>query len=213
MPQSILPVKTPPARKAAALLLAFVALAMVAGGAGLALYPFYTDWRAGRQQRTLATQLDTPQSREVYLARKVQDGKPLTRIIIPRLSVDSIVVEGISLEALAAGAGHYQMTPLPGEVGNVAIAGHRTMNGKPFANIDTLKAGDSIVLVTPFARHSYEVVAAFDGHANPWITKPDDWKVIEPTTDPMLTLTTCHPRGSSKQRLVVRAKLVSTQPV
>jgi sortase A len=133
--------------------------------------------------------------------------------MIPRIGVDAVVVEGTNAKALAAGAGHYPETPLPGEAGNVAIAGHRTMNGKPFADLDRVSPGDKVILVTPFAKHTYEVVSSFDSHANPWVTTPNDWTIVAPTKVPMLTLTTCHPKGTARQRLVARAKLVSSEPV
>ena len=63
--------------------------------------------------------------------------------MIPALNVDTVVVEGTGATALRAGAGHYPNTPLPGEEGNVAIAGHRTTYGKPFANLDRLAVGDA----------------------------------------------------------------------
>lgn len=203
------------ARRAIATVLSIVSGAMVLGAAGVGLYPFYTDVRAERQQKQLTVEFKTRsvELKKAYQARKVQEGNPLTRIIIPRTGVDTVVVEGTSGKALAAGAGHYPETPLPGEAGNVAIAGHRTMNGKPFNRIDELRQGDKIILETPFARHTYEVVAPFEGHANPWVTAPNDWSVVAPTKEPMLTLTTCHPKGSARERLIVRARLLTSEPL
>ncbi|MGH2768631.1 MAG: sortase [Actinomycetota bacterium] len=197
----------PKARRAGALVLSSLAVTMVVGAAGLAAYPFFTDWRAESRQSTLQVEFSSKATRELYRTRAVEVGKPLTRILIPKLGVDTVVVEGVSAKALAAGAGHYQMTPLPGETGNVAIAGHRTMYGKPFAGLDLLGVGDKVELFTPLARHTYEVTRA------PFVIDQNDWSVIEASSEPLLTLTTCHPKGSSKQRLVVRAGLVSSQPV
>ena len=81
-------------------------------------------------------------------------------------------MEGTSASALRAGAGHYPQTPLPCEGGNVAIAGHRTTYGKPFANVDRLAKGDVIVLETPVGSCTYEVdKAAF-------AVEPNDFSVI-----------------------------------
>lgn len=151
--------------------------------------------------------------RKDFEAGRVEDGAALTRLIVPSLALDTIVVEGTSLKALASGAGHYPGTPMPGEAGNVAIAGHRTMNGKPFAQLDQLRPGELVTLVTPFAKHTYKVIPAFGGHANPWVTQPNDWTVAAPSNESYLTLTTCHPKGSSRERLVARAELVTTEPV
>lgn len=200
-------------RRAAAVGLSGAALAMVAGAGWLAAYPFYTDLKANGHQSKLKQSFAASATKVAFETGKVAEGGALTRIIIPKLEVDTMVVEGTSLKALAAGAGHYRGTPLPGEIGNVAIAGHRTMNGKPFGNLDQMRPGDRIQLITPFARHTYEVIEGFDGHANPWVTAPNDWAVIAPSTNALLTLTTCHPRGSDKQRMAVRAKLVGSEPV
>lgn len=210
---SIPGLRTRKGKRATAAALTIASGIMVVGAGWLAAYPFYTDLRAGRVQKGLQVAFRLVGSKTAYAAGHLPEGSPFTRIVIPRLSLDTIVVEGTSLAALNAGAGHYMSTPLPGEPGNVGIAGHRTMNGKPFAHLETLQPGDRIELRTPFARHVYEVVGPFDGHANPWVAQPNDWRVIEQTAEPMLTLTTCHPRGSSKQRLVARARLVSSEPL
>ncbi len=163
---------------------------------------FLSDWQTNRLQEDLEDR---------FLAmgdpRLARDGDPLTRIEIPKIGLDTIVVAGTSQEALKAGAGHYPQTPLPGEKGNVAIAGHRTTHGRPFNQVDALAPGDKIVLTTPVGRFIYEVAQA------PWITDPFDWSVIEPSDEPLLTLTTCHPKGSDRKRLIVRAQLVKTEPV
>jgi sortase A len=136
----------------------------------------------------------------------VKEGEPLTRLQIPKLGVDTIVVEGTSLSALKAGAGHYPETPLPGEPGNVGIAGHRTTFGRPFNRIDELKPGDQVILTTPVGIFTYEV------SRNPWVTFPEDWSVVDKSSSAILTLTSCHPKGSANQRLIARAKLVKSEP-
>lgn len=87
------------------------------------------------------------------------------------------------------------------------------MYGKPFGQLQEMTAGDRITLITPTAQYVYEVIPGFDGHANPWVVHPNDSSVLSPTPESMLTLTTCHPRGSDKQRMVVRAKLVGMEKV
>lgn len=200
-------------RRRLAIALAALAAATALSSAGFFMYPLYTDWQAGRTQDQLREEFQTAALRDAYAAGEVQDASPLTRIIIPAMGTDTIVVEGTSSKALNTGAGHYPNTPLPGEAGNVAIAGHRTTYGKPFANLEILEPGDQITLITPFAEHTYEVVEPFDSHANPWVTGNQDWSVANPTPEPMLTLTTCHPRGSDAQRLVARARLVTSAPI
>jgi LPXTG-site transpeptidase (sortase) family protein len=135
------------------------------------------------------------------------DGDPLTRIEIPSIGVNTIVVSGTSPSALRAGAGHYPSTALPGERGNVGIAGHRTTYGRPFNEVDALGRGDLIVLTTPIGKYTYSVTR------DPWITTPFDWAVVDHSDESLLTLTTCHPKGSARERLIVRAKLISSEPV
>ncbi len=188
-----------------------MSVATAIGAAGFVAYPFYTDWQAGRTQGTLRSTFASDSHKEAYRTGRIADAEPLTRIIIPAMKTDTIVVEGTSNKALNTGAGHYPNTPLPGEPGNVAIAGHRTTYGKPFANLEILKPGDKVYLETPFAKHTYEVISPFAGHQNPWVVAANDWSVAEQVTDSILTLTTCHPRGTDRQRLVARAKLVETK--
>jgi len=211
-----------PRRGLAALLIALAA-GLILVAVGVASYPFYTDIQAGRHQKVLKARLDQAakesgasrlQLLQQFQNRSLAVGSPVTRIEIPKLHVDTIVVEGTSDEALAVGAGHYPQSPLPGEVGNVGIAGHRTMNGHPFGDLDKLAPGDQVILETPFGRYTYELVPGFDGHANPWVTTPTDWTVISlPTQARLLTLTTCNPKGQKTQRLVARAQMVSSQPL
>ncbi len=188
-----------------------LAIVFALGGTALIAYPFATDLWAQRIQSGLTVEFAS--SAKAYQARTIEVGKPLTRMEIPKLDVDVMVVEGTTPAALHAGAGHYPETSLPGELGNVAIAGHRTTYGKPFNQIDRLAQGDRVWLLTPVGDFEYAVAATPAGwNANPYITGPRDWQVIEPTAAPSLTLTTCHPKGSAAQRLVVRGELVGSHP-
>jgi sortase A len=181
-----------------------LAVLLFLGGVGMFSFPFatnlYADWRQGR----LASEFRSVETREAYEQGTVAPGGALTRLEIPSLGVDAIVVEGTSLSALRAGAGHYQGTPLPCEAGNAAIAGHRTTYSKPFARLDELDIGDRIVLETPLGTCRYEVVRP------PFVTHPNDWSVISRLEGFYLTLTTCHPEGSARERLIIRARLVQS---
>lgn len=182
-----------------------LALCLALAGAGLVAYPFATDLWAARIQSGLVGEFAA--AAPEYRTRQIKIGDPVTRLEVPKINVDTVVVEGTTLDALRAGAGHYPETPLPGEAGNVAIAGHRTTYGRPFARIDELIEGDQIVLTTPLGRHTYEVIA------RPWVVLPTDWDEVVndyPKKGSFLTLTSCHPEGSATHRIVVRAKLVNS---
>jgi sortase A len=185
--------------------LTVLATCLALGGVGLVAYPFATDLWAARIQSRLVTELSA--APKEFRLTEVKVGDPLTRLEIPSIDVDTVVVEGISLAALRAGAGHYPETPLPGEVGNVAIAGHRTTYGRPFNRIDELNPGDKVILSTPLGRHTYEVMT------RPWVVLPTDWDPVVndyPEGGSFLTLTSCHPEGSATHRIVVRAKLIDS---
>lgn len=183
-----------------------LSLLLMLGGVALFSYPFLTDIYARRQQDRLTREFREPQTRRAYAARRIEVGDAITRIRIPRLGVNAVVVEGTTPSVLRAGAGHYESTALPCEEGNAAIAGHRTTYAAPFAAIDELVAGDQIVVQTPVGRCVYRV------RGEGWVTHPDDASVLgDVGRASVLTLTTCHPPGSSTERLIVRARLVSSE--
>jgi sortase A len=118
------------------------------------------------------------------------------------MKLDMVFVEGSGPEPLKKGPGHYERTALPGEVGNVGIAGHRTTYLHPFWGLNTLKRGDLIELQTRRGTFRYAVR---------WqrVVSPTGYWVLKRTKVPSLTLTTCHPRFSARERLIVRAVQVS----
>ncbi len=132
----------------------------------------------------------------------IAEGDPIARIEMPRIGVDKIVVAGVDKNDLKKGPGHYPETPLPGQLGNAAIAGHRTTFGQPFFDIDKLDNGDEIILTTLTGRYVYRVT-------DQQIVSPSDYHVIA-TTDPTratLTLTSCHPKYTARERIVIFAEL------
>ncbi|MFP5577075.1 MAG: class E sortase [Acidimicrobiia bacterium] len=129
------------------------------------------------------------------------DGEAVARISIPKIGVDQIVVEGVGRDDLKKGPGHYPHTPLPGQPGNSAIAGHRTTYGQPFHRVDELAPGDEILVTTLQGTFRYEV-------SGTEIVLPSQVEVIEDQGDDRLTLTSCHPKYSARQRIIVSALLV-----
>lgn len=185
-----------------------LSLALLLTAVGFLGYPFYTNVYQSRVQNRLDREFASAELATRYRSARLEEGDALTRIKIPKLGVDVVVVEGTTASALRAGAGHYRDTPLPCALGNVAIAGHRTTYGKPFTNIDRLKPGDPIILETPVGRCTYEVAR------DPFVVLPTDFSVVADTpTSSTLTLTTCHPKGSARQRLIVKAAMVDKSEV
>jgi sortase A len=111
------------------------------------------------------------------------------------------VVEGVDVSDLKTGAGHIPATPLPGQPGNSVISGHRTTYGAPFNRLDELVPGDRIEVDTAIGTHVYEMRTSV-------IVAPADAWVLEPRQGAWLTLTTCNPEYSARERLVILAELV-----
>jgi sortase A len=127
-------------------------------------------------------------------------GEALAILRIPSIGVDKAIVEGVSVSDLQKGPGHYPNSPLPGQPGNTAIAGHRTTYGAPFYHLDEVRPGAVIYISTRGGTYQYTVFFQHD-------VNPTDVSVIAPTTDNRLTLTTCTPRFSASHRLIVVASL------
>ena len=175
---------------------------LLIGGVALLAYPFATNLYQNRLQDKLSKQFASQSLKQKYRNRAIGVGDSLTRIKVPAIRVDVVVVEGITPTALRAGAGHYPQTPLPCEKGNVAIAGHRTTYGKPFADIDQLRVGDQIELDTPIGGCIYQLKRP------PFVVDKSDLSVLNQTNDKTLTLTSCHPKGSAAKRIIVQADWV-----
>jgi sortase A len=142
-------------------------------------------------------------------------GKGFAFLHIPRLgpTYSVPVVQGVSLPDLSRGVGHYPSTALPGQVGNFAVAGHRATNGEPFAHLDLVKRGDSLVVETRTSWFTYlvdkvQIVQPTDV----WVLEPVPGKPDQEPTRQLITLTTCNPRWASTQRLIVFGHLEDTQP-
>ncbi len=132
----------------------------------------------------------------------ISEGDPIARIEIPRIGVGKWVVAGVEKSDLKKGPGHYPETPLPGQLGNSAIAGHRTTFGQPFFDVDQLEVGDEIIVTTLTGRFVYRVTGQE-------IVSPNDYQVIA-TADPTvatLTLTSCHPKYTARERIIVYSEL------
>lgn len=128
-------------------------------------------------------------------------GEALGRIEIPSIGVDWTVVEGVSRSDLRRGAGHMPDTALPGQPGNAVISGHRTTYGAPFHDLGEASKGDLITITTASGSHVYQIVRKE-------VVLPNETWVTGQWEGSWLTLTTCHPKFSSRERLVVFARLV-----
>jgi sortase A len=135
----------------------------------------------------------------------VEDGSvdphtELGRIEIPRIELARTMYEGVRLSTLDLGPGHWPGTALPGDLGNVVVAGHRVSHNQDFRNLDQLAAGDEVIFETASGRHVYQVVSTE-------IVNPDALWIVDQAYAHTATLFACHPPGSVSQRIVVHLEL------
>jgi len=156
------------------------------------------------ERRALAT-LPEADARVAFAARaldrKIKPGQPIGRIVIPRIGLSKVIVEGTTTDVLPKGPGHYPATPLPGAPGTVAIAGHRTTYGAPFRDVDDLDPGDRIEMRMPYGSVVYRVERLR-------IVPPSATYVTARRSYDRLVLTACHPLYSAAKRIVVFARKV-----
>jgi sortase A len=204
---------------------------MISVGFGILLFVAWTLWGTGiyteNQQRALAAEFDEqllhpipadPELGGPPQSFKPGPGDPVFRIRIPRIDVNRIVVQGVDTEELRMGPGHYPdcrpgfppplCTPLeevwPGEAGRVIVSGHRTTYGAPFHNLDKLRPGDDIIIQTRWepGEFTYEIV-------DKMIVLPNATDIANPRASelPELVLTTCNPKYSASERLIIVARI------
>jgi sortase A len=137
-------------------------------------------------------------------AARLRAGDAFGRVAMPSLGQSHVVVEGTDTATLRTGPGHYAETGLPGQRRTVALAGHRTTYGAPFADVDELGPGDPIVVTMPYGRFTYEVYESR-------IVDPTAIWVTERGHD-RLVLTSCHPPFSAAERIVVFARQTTARP-
>ena len=159
---------------------------------------------ADREQGKLEDAFASPPNRKRVLERMPLPGDSIGKLGFPTLDKKYFVVEGTATGDLRKGPGHYDDTPLPGERGTVAIAGHRTTYGAPFRNIDELDRGDAITLEMPYGRFTYRVEKSE-------IVEPTDLSVKDPVGYDRLILSACHPLYSAAQRVIVFARQVKRE--
>jgi len=133
------------------------------------------------------------------------EGDPIGRLVVPRLGVDMVVVEGTDSGTLKKGPGRHADTYMPGEGRLVYIAGHRTTYSAPFAHIDRLEPGDRVRLEMPYATVVYSVTRRR-------IVDDQDLSVLRPGTREEVALQACHPRFFATQRYIVWARPVEVRP-
>jgi LPXTG-site transpeptidase (sortase) family protein len=188
--------------------LVLIAAALAVGG-----YAWWLIWGTGFTTRAAQADIRPPFERLIASTPREEappadrvvkvPGKAMAILRIPDIDVNYVVVEGTDTESLKKGPGHYTWTSYPWEdSGAVGIAGHRTTYGAPFWSLNELTQGDRIVLATEYGIFNYRVT-----HKR--IIHPSNASVLDPTKQPTLVLTTCNPRFSAAERLIVFAQRVN----
>jgi sortase A len=182
---------------------------------------FYTNLESNRAQAKIKNSLergwkpaerapDAKPVREDFAG--VSTGQAFALMHIPRLGLswEKPILEGVSLDELAKGIGHYPDSAMPGKIGNFAVAGHRATHGEPFRDLNKLRQGDVVIVETENNWYRYVI----DSNQ---IVDPTDVEVVLPVpnrpgvkpTEKLITLTTCNPRWASTERLIYWGHLVS----
>ncbi len=191
--------------------------ALIAVGVLLLIFIVYQLWGTGiyaaREQSQLNDQFEQTLRASAGSPTAAPPPAPLGdavgQIRIPKIGVDEIVVNGVGAEELRTGPGLYPDSPRPGQLGNAAIAGHRTTYGAPFSDLDQLQLGDEITVRTTQGTFAYQVRESL-------VVEPSNISVLAPrtsgaTTKATLTLITCNPKFSAAERLVIFADLTTGQ--
>jgi LPXTG-site transpeptidase (sortase) family protein len=169
-----------------------------------------SDLRDELQREWSATPVTRTRDPKKVEPRRPAVGKALAVLDIPKIRLDNkVVVEGVGRDDLRKGPGHVPSTVLPGQDGTFGVSGHRTTYGAPFYRLNELTKGDTITVVTRQAIYTYTV-------SHTAIVRPTDTQVLDSVKGPdgktkaTITLTTCHPRYSARQRLIVFGDLSFT---
>jgi sortase A len=191
----------------------WIGIACLLGAAYFAGYVAWLLWGTGIQTEQAQQELrpttqqwaadPQPVPADPKTAPRVLPGDAYGDIVIPSIGLDMVVVQGTDYESLKKGPGHYIDTADPWDgTGRVGIAGHRTTYLAPFFNLDKVRVGDRISLLTRYGRYDYEVTR------NVVLPEETAGVVLKQTAEPTLVLTTCNPKYASSQRLIVEADLV-----
>jgi sortase A len=178
----------------------------------------YTHWEQAKLARSLDRQIETfrPARHELSVAQSIAAdaarerrdagrGQAIGRLIVPRMGLNMVVVNGTDHETLKKGPGRYLGSAMPGEGRLVYIAGHRTTYLAPFSHIDQMRKGDRITLVMPYATFVYRV----SGYR---IVQANDLAVLRSHGHEVLELQACHPRFFATHRFIVYALPVKVIP-
>lgn len=172
-----------------------------------------TDFAAGQRQEEVAESVREGWERSTPTSAP-DSGEGFAFIHIPELgdTWSRAVVEGVEKDDLQAGPGHYPNSAMPGEIGNFAVAGHRNGQGSPFVDLDELEVGDPVIIETADSWFVYRVTSneIVPPSTSAAIRPVPDGGIDEEPTQAYLTLTTCHPEFSMRERLIVHALLEGT---
>jgi sortase A len=193
----------------------------ITAGLVLLLFVAYELWGTGAyteaQQHKLGDELNRTWSSAAgkVTTERVRLGHGLALIRIPRLGkkYHYVIIEGVDVADLRKGPGHYPGTAMPGQIGNFVVSGHRTTYLAPFNRLAELRAGDQILIDTRTDQYVYTVTGKK-------VVDPSDISVAAPVpehpranpTKRLITLTTCNPKYSAAQRLIIFGRLATTTP-
>ncbi|GGU94775.1 class E sortase [Actinomadura cremea] len=192
----------------------------ITAGLLLILFLTYELWGTGQytqdQQDRLATQLlDRWKAPGEVTTEQVEIGSGIAMIRVPDFGDDYgfVVVEGVERDDLRKGPGHYPGSAMPGEVGNFVLSGHRTTYSAPFNDLGELERGDEILVDTREKQYVYKVTGRDIVEPSAVeVTAPVPYHPGKKPTERLITLTTCHPKYSDAERMIVFGELTAAKP-
>lgn len=197
-------------------------------GGVLLLFVFYqlvyTNFQANRAQDAIKAELRDSWTQPISSGKRIP-GDAIGILYIERLgrNWEKPLIEGVELDQLARGVGHFPRSAMPGRVGNFAIAGHRATQGEPFAYLDRLRPADNVVVETRDEWFVYSIDAQPDarpGDPAYKLVDPSYGEVVLPVperpgvkpTERRITLVTCNPRWGSSTRMIIYGRLIESYP-
>jgi sortase A len=191
----------------------------ITAGLIVLLFVTYELWGTGRytqdQQDKLGRDLLKAWQATQVTRERVRLGSGMAMIRVPRFGSDwrYVIVEGVDQDDLRKGPGHYPGSAMPGQVGNFVVSGHRTTYSAPFNRVGELRAGDRILVDTKTRQHVYEVTGRrIVSPTAVEVTAPVPLRPGDRPTEKLITLTTCHPKYSASQRMIIFGRQVSELP-
>ncbi len=163
-------------------------------------------WASPAVAATRPDGLNANAARQPVFHRSQSIGTEVGRVRIPAIELDEVIRSGVAMSVIDQGVAHWSGTSTPGDSGNVVLAGHRTTKTQPFTDLDKLDDGDLVFMTDG---DGFDVIY----RVSDYIVDPNDLWITYDREKPTVTMFACHPKGSSRFRIVVTADLLAGRKI